>query len=306
MDALLPALAPVFIVILLGWGLRFVKLMPEASWSGIIRLSYFVLAPTYTFTEVAQANLSLANLTFVLTCIASFIVVGTLALGLLPLARGQGPSFASAHQGALRWNAFVVLAISAALLGTEGSGLIALMMGPTIPIVNLFTVLIHARHGMGQNPSPKGILVSLITNPMIIACVLGLAVNLSALPLEGLPADLLSIIGRGALGITLMCVGAGLNLSAIAAKPGLLTASLVLKLLVAPLAFISLGILTDASPVQLACLAIIGAAPSPPAAYTLSREMGGDARLMAGHVTSSTLLSALAIPLALWVAQQIG
>jgi len=69
--------------------------------------------------------------------------------------------------------------------------------------------------------------------------------------------------------------------------------------------FIGIGLLFGANSTQLACLAMIGAAPSPPAAYSLTREMGGDARLMAGHITASTLLSILAIPFALLIAARL-
>ncbi len=304
MTALFVALAPVFLAILTGWGARISKVMPEAAWGGVNRLAYMILAPVFMFTEIVRADLSFEDVSFAVAGVASFVAMGVIGFALLPLARG--PVFASAHQGAIRWNTFVILAAAAAAFGPEGSALVALLMGPGIPVVNVMTVTVHSHWGEGQNPSWRGVARSLVTNPLLIACLLGLAVNLSGIVLPQEVMDVLFIIGRGALGVTLMCVGAGLDLKAISARPGLMAAGVAIKLLVAPLVFIGIGLAMGLSGVHLAVLAICGAAPSPPAAYILTREMGGDPRFMAGHITATTLLSALAIPVAIWLADLLG
>lgn len=305
MTTLIVALAPVFLAILAGWGARYAKIVPEASWPGVNRLAYTILAPVFMFTEILRADLSFEDLSFAAAGVASFVAMGVIGFALFPLAR-SGPVFASAHQGAIRWNTFVILAAAAAALGPEGSALVALLMGPGIPVVNVMTVTVHSRWGEGQNPSLRGVSRSLATNPLLIACVAGLAVNLSGLELPQEVMEVLTIIGRGALGVTLMCVGAGLDLKAISARPGLMAAGVAMKLLVAPLVFIGIGLAMGLSGVHLAVLAICGAAPSPPAAHILTREMGGDPRFMAGHITATTLLSALAIPAAIWLAGLFG
>jgi hypothetical protein len=305
MTALFVALAPVFLAILGGWGARLSKVVPQSAWPGINRLAYMVLAPVFMFGEIVRADFSFEDVSFVVAGVSSFVAMGVLGFALMPVAR-SGPTFASAHQGALRWNTFVMLAAAAATFGPEGSALIALLMGPGIPVVNVMTVSVHSRWGEGQNPSLRGVARSLITNPLLVACVLGLAVNLSGLRLPQAVMDLMAIIGRGALGVTLMCVGAGLDLKAISARPALMAAGVAMKLLVAPLVFIGIGLALGLQGLHLAILAICGAAPSPPAAYILTREMGGDPRFMAGHITATTLLSALASPAAIWVAGLFG
>ena len=299
------ALAPVFLAILAGWGARISRVVPETAWTGVNRLAYMILAPVFMFTEIVRADLSFEEVSFAIAGVASFAAMGVLGFALWPVA-GSGPTFVSAHQGVVRWNTFVILAASAAVLGPEGAALVALLMGPGIPVVNVITVSVHSRWGEGQNASLEGVLRSLVTNPLLIACLLGLAINLSGVDLPGPAMDFLTIIGRGALGVTLMCVGAGLDLRAITARPGLMAAAVGMKLVVGPLVFVGMGLMAGLQGVHLAVLAIAGAAPSPPAAYILTREMGGDPRFMAGHITATTLLSAVAIPVSLWFAGLFG
>ena len=299
------ALAPVFLAILAGWGARISRVVPEAAWVGVNRLAYMILAPVFMFTEIVRADLSFEDLSFAIAGVASFAAMGVLGFALWPVA-GSGPTFASAHQGVVRWNTFVILAASAAVLGPEGAALVALLMGPGIPVVNVITVSVHSRFGEGQNASVRGVLRSLAVNPLLIACLLGLVINLLGLDLPGPAMDFLTIIGRGALGVTLMCVGAGLDLRSITARPTLMAVAVAMKLLIAPLVFIGIGLAMGLHGLPLAVLAIAGAAPSPPAAYILTREMGGDPRFMAGHITATTLLSAVAIPVSLWFAGMFG
>ena len=54
-----------------------------------------------------------------------------------------------------------------------------------------------------------------------------------------------------------------------------------------------------ASPLAAAVAAGVGSTPAAAAGYTLSREMGGDSRLMAAIITATTLLSFITMPIAI-------
>ncbi|MEZ5869532.1 MAG: hypothetical protein R3D46_14325 [Defluviimonas denitrificans] len=77
------------------------------------------------------------------------------------------------------------------------------------------------------------------------------------------------------------------------------------KLVVFPAAVLLVAavIAPGAMPLQIAM--IYAALPVAVSAYTLAREMGGDAPLMAGIITVQTLLSFVTIPVTLVIAERL-
>jgi len=94
----------------------------------------------------------------------------------------------------------------------------------------------------------------------------------------------------------LMCVGANLRVRAMALSLGPLAVSAVFKLVAFPLAVICLARVVGLSETQTMVALIFGAAPTASSAYTLARQMGGDAPLMAAIVTVQTGIAFLTLP----------
>ena len=69
--------------------------------------------------------------------------------------------------------------------------------------------------------------------------------------------------------------------------------------MIAPVALFAMAHLFRLDPVAAAVCAAIGSTSTAAASYTLAREMGGDARLMAGIVSATTLLSFITMPVAI-------
>jgi predicted permease len=300
------SLLPVFAVILLGWGLRARSVIGPEGWLAINKLGYFVLLPAYLVLTVARADFSSGDAgRMVLAGIGGFGLMALVALATLHWTRRDGPAFTSLFQGAVRWNGVAMLAVVEALLGREGAAYLALVFGPSVLFVNVICVLVLLRWGKPERP-PKsgalGTLAALLGNPMILACGLGLALNLASLPIPAPVAQTLDLLGRGALGLALLTAGAGIELDRVRSGGRLLALATGLKLFVAPLAFWLVGYALGIRGDGLLVLVAMGAAPGAANAYTLARQMGGDAALTAAHVTATTLLAALSLPLVLALA----
>ncbi len=297
MNPVAGALLPIFGVITLGWALRRSGLVRADFWPGINRLSYSALLPALLFASISTADVNLSGvLPFLVAATLGFVIMGAIGLGfaLLPI---DGPAYSSVFQGAVRWNGFVLLALAGAVFGPEGAALAALVFAPTVPIINMMCVAVLSVWGSADDkPDVRRVALRIAANPLILACLAGITANAMGWFQSGPMADTAALAGRAALPMILLAIGAGLDFTALRARPALLTLSTALKLVVAPLVFIGLGLALGVEGMPLALLAAIGATPGAAAAYVLASEMGGDARLMAGHVTATTLLAFIALP----------
>ncbi len=298
MGDVLSALAPVFLLIVIGWGARRARFLPEEAWAGVNRFGYLVLYPAFLFTTIAGADLGAADaFSFVGATLSGFAAVGLLALLTRFVFRADGPAFTSVFQGALRWNGFALLAAADSLYGPGGAARIALAFGPLVLLINLASVAVLARWGAGGGSDARAILGQVIANPIILACAAGLAFNIAGFGDLGVVTGTLELIGQAAMPIALICVGAGLDFEPLRrAGPEVAVAS-ALKLIAAPALLTLSALVWRLDPLNAAISIAIGSTSTAAASYTLAREMGGDARLMAAIVTATTLLSFVTMPI---------
>lgn len=302
------ALLPVFLVILAGYGLRRGRLLDDAVWPALDQLCYYVLFPAIMFKEIAGADFtgipvwSMAFAMMLAICIMSAVLWAARAL-LREVMRVDGPQFSSFFQGATRWHTFIALAIIPIYFGPKAlalGGLSAAAMTPLLAVINIAVISYSAE---GHAPAPATLVRSMLRNPFIVATLVGVAWQILGLPAPALGLQVLDIIGRGALGLALLAVGAGLRVEeALAARFPVLAAT-VLKLLAMPLLMLlclkAFAVSGPAFGVALLC----GAVPTGSGAYVLARQMGGDAPLVANILTLQVICAAVTIPLILgWFA----
>ena len=109
-----------------------------------------------------------------------------LCLALRPLLARfavDGPAFTSIFQGATRWQTYVALAVSGNLFGDLGLALASVAMVAIIPLVNVFSVSVLAHYASPEKQSAGAIVMTVVSNPLIWACVIGLALNVTHMPL---------------------------------------------------------------------------------------------------------------------------
>ena len=302
MSFIATALLPVFGVIFIGWVLRRSNLLPDASWGPISRLAYLGLSPAILFTSIARADLSSIQLgSFMLAAMGGFLAMAAITLSLKPILRVPGPTYTSLFQATCRWNGLLILALAIALYGTEGEVLVALVMAASIPLVNIECVAVLSVWGDGARPEWKSVIYRILTNPLILGSGLGGLVNVMGIQIPDPAWDTIRMLGQAALPLILLAVGAGLNFTAMKARPRLLSLSVFLKLMIGPLVFYGLGTVLGVEGVALTVLLLTGASPGAASAYVLAKQMGGDAPYSAGDITASALFCFITIPFWLWL-----
>ncbi|MER6915134.1 AEC family transporter [Streptomyces sp. NPDC000594] len=296
----LEAVVPVALLIVLGWWLRRDdRLGGRAFWDPLERVTYGVLSPALFLSSIARADLGGADpLPMVGALAGSTLAVTGVLLALRRVLGLDGPGFTSVVQGSIRLNTYVGVIVAAGLHGTEGVALFALASAVLVPLVNVVCVAVLARHGEGGGglgTLPR----QLATNPLILGCAGGLALNLSGLPL---PAPLLGtaeILGEAALACGMLCVGAALAFRRAPGAGRALALATLLKLVALPLLAAGLCRLWGLDGPAATAVVLIQGLPTAASAYVLARRMGGDAPLMSVITAGQTVLALITLPLAL-------
>ncbi len=306
MTTIFLALLPVFIVILVGFALRRFNVIGEAQWAGLDQLCYFVLFPAIIFKEIAAADftgvpvLQMAGA----MVLAVSVMIGLLVLMNRPLTKGLGmggPQFTSLVQGAARWHTFIAFAIIPLQFGPAALSLGAVSAATMTPLLNILCVIVMARFAGEAQVSARVLFLSILRNPFVFSSLGGVAWQLSGLELPAMGLQVLDMIGRGALGLALLTVGAGLRLGDAVSNWPPVAASVVLKLLAMPLLMAGtltlMGVEGQAFAVAMLCAAV----PTGSGAYVLARQMGGDAPMVANMLTLQVIAAAVTIPLVLYL-----
>lgn len=295
MSLLLLSLVPVFLTILVGTGLRRTLLPERAVWVGLERLAYFVLFPALLVRALAGAPLTPADAwPLVLATVAAIGLTGAIAYVLRRPLRLSGPRFASVFQGATRFNTYVILGVSEALLGAAGLALASVALGFMIVTSNVLAVLVLVRYGGDETapdqPSPP-LLRPLLTNPLIIACIIGLALNVTDIALPRILSNTLDFVGSAAVGIGLLAVGAALQIERVFESGRAVVITCALKLAVQPAIFLLIATLMAVDPDVRLIGVVCTSVPVATSAYVMTSQLGGDADLMARLITATTVVA---------------
>lgn len=304
----IPTLAPIFLIILLGWWLRTRKIMPEDFFSGLNTLTFYIGLPALLMVNIATSPfLPGPALRIFYVLIATTGVITLLAYPLARLFRLGVQGTGSFIQAAMRSNvAYIGLpvlffALADAPLGTDVAGIRAsamLVLASSVPVYNFAGILILARCNSTSKKQPTfwELTGKVATNPLLVASLIGLFLNMTG---AGLPLTLvrtLEPLGQMALPLALLSIGASFtrcNLGCL--LPPALGASL-LKVAATPLLGFFIAQWFGLPPMETLMALIFLACPTAISSYIMAEQMGADADLAGTTVIISTLLSI--IPLA--------
>ncbi|GIL39729.1 AEC family transporter [Roseiterribacter gracilis] len=294
-------LAVLFGLIALGWIIRRFHWVDDGFWRPAERLTYILLFPALLVRSLANANLTaLPTLRIAAALVGAIVLVG----GALYLARRKvahdGPAFSSVFQGAMRYNTYIALGVVVGAARADLLPLAAIAIVVMIPLLNALSVVVLTQHG--DNEIKRNALVEIARNPLILGCVVGMALSVSGVGLAAPVDRMLDVLGQASLGLALLAIGAGLSLDAVRGRTREIALACTVKLLVMPavtaLLLLALGV--HGAPAAVAIL--FQAVPTATNSYILARQMGGDADLMAGIITVQTIAAVVTLPvvLALW------
>jgi hypothetical protein len=301
MFSIITAILPVFLLIFLGSWLQGRGFPGTGFWQPAERLTYRIFFPALIVTTLSGADLAgLSVLPMAGALVAAILLMAAGMVAAQRVWRVDGPAFTSMVQGAVRMNVYICLSIAGAVWGSAGLTVAAIAIAVIVPTVNLICVIALARWGTAAEPTVLGTLKQVVTNPLIIAAVLGALSNFTGMPI--VVGDVLDILGRAALPIGLLCVGAALDWPAVRRNARAVAQTTALKLVAMPALTAVMLWVFGVEGLTAAIALLFMASPTATSSYILARQLGGDATLMAGVITLQTAVSMVSLPVILTLA----
>lgn len=287
-------LIPDFALILLGAGLRRWLKLGDAFWSGIEQLMYYVLFPALIVSVLTKTRIDFGATGPLLAAALIALVAGMLlALLARPLFHLEPMAFASRFQCAFRYNTYIGIAVAGKLYGEPGIALMGVVCGVMIPLMNVAAVWMLAHHG-SLNISRE-----LARNPLILATVAGLILNVTGMELPVPAQQFLGRLSEATVAIGLLTVGAALRWRRSVRGLGSEVYILAVKLLAVPLVAWGTARGFGLHGVYFGTVVTFAALPPASAAYILTVRLGGDGPGVAWLISVGTV--AAMITLSLWI-----
>jgi len=303
------SILPIFLLVLLGVGLKRAPVINPDFWDGLEQCSYWVLFPALLFSTMVKADFSdTTNLTVSFAAIVSVVIMSgglLLAWPVLENMRMRAPAYTSLFQTATRWNSFMALAIAAKTYGQPGLTMVGLVMAAIIIPLNFINVTVLLWFS-GHKRNYKALIYRIVTNPLILSTGLGIIVNIAGIPIYEPVMTAVDLLSQASLSLGLITVGAGLRImDALKPQPVTLLA-VVLKLIVFPIVAVAVGALIGIEGDGLVLLALSAAVPTAMNGYLLAKQLNGDADLYAAAATLQVAASFFTIPVVMTLAAYVA
>jgi malonate transporter len=298
MNAFTTALVPIIVLIILGYTLKRSRFLTEETWSGIEKLTYFILLPALLIRTLGKQTIVGTPWPSILVVVTGTLILSAAVLVSLRRIRPiNDATFTSIFQGGVRFNTYITLAVAQSLFGIKGLAMASIAAGFMIVLINLLCVSAFVLWGKATFRGFFPFIREIIGNPLIIGCAIGWLLSLSGIGLPHITEDILEIISRAALPFGLLAVGAALKPEVIRGHVSPIVFSSITQFGLKPLFTAILISCTGLTGVAAGVLVIAFMTPTAPSAYILARQLGGDTQAMASIITFQTLLAFLVMPL---------
>ncbi|MCM8530482.1 MAG: AEC family transporter [Lentisphaeraceae bacterium] len=294
---------PVFALILLGSFLFKIKFLNVEVQKGLNNIAYWIALPIFLFYKVANAKLEASTAGNIFICMMSGTIAAMILGYVISLLRKKekafkGASVQASGRGNLAFVALPVILFTVAESAGERSQVIVdsviLVLTPTIIVYNLICVSVLIAHSSKPSKNlSKDILKGLATNPLIIACVLGLVWNFSGITMSkaGALFRICNILGQAAFPMALLGVGSQLAQIKIRGNLAGPIQCALLKTVFAPLVGYGVSLILGMDKLETLTVLIMLATPTAVAAYVLADQLECEPDLTASSIFVSTVIS---------------
>lgn len=306
----LNATIPVFLVMVLGYALKNLHVVDEPFVKTLNSFNYKITLPVLLFKDIAESDFySVWDTKYVLYCFLvtlSCITCIWIFAGLFYKNKDQLGEFI---QASYRSSAAVLgIAFIQNIYGT--SGMAPLMIIGTVPLYNVAAVLILSFTGPGSHgldkASLKASVKGIVTNPIIIAILLGMVVSIMKISFPVIVSKTIGNVSVLATPLALIGLGAGFEGRKALKQLAPTALATFLKLVALPCIFLPLAIHMGFTEEKLVAILIMLGSPTTVSCYIMAKNMGHEGTLTSSAVVATTFLSSITLTVFLFILKSMG
>ena len=261
-------------------------------WRSRTGLVYYVFFPVLLFWKIGgSGGVSAINWPQMSGVLGTLFILFLLSLLYARITRMPRQQIGAFSQCCFRFNTYVGFAVILSARGEAGVTGFGVLISLIIPILNILsvgTLIWFSQEHYSFFDKAKLVCKSLITNPLIVSCLLGIAYGQS---IGGFPdsfANLFQLLAAASLPLALLSIGQSLTFHRVKdyLRPALV--SCLIKLLIGPLIGLLLLRICHVTGIYLEVAMIFLALPTSAAAYILSSQLKSDSHLASACIAMST------------------
>jgi len=287
---------PIFLLISLGYALRAFNVVKKETFNAMNKLVFKVFLPILLFKNIYETDIGkvfdLRYFCFIVVGVICVFIVGYVAVMFITKDDSRRGVML---QGFFRSNfAILGLPLIKSICGEKSGGLASLTVAIVVPLFNVLAVIALERFRNG-NVELKPMLKGIITNPLIIACALGVAFVALGINLPNVFEKSISDISSIASPLAMIILGASFTFSSLKGYGKDVTITVAVRLIIIPLIILSIAALMEFRGEAIACLMVVFGSPVAVSSFAMAQQMGGDEKLAAQVVVVSSATRVLTI-----------
>lgn len=298
---------PLFFYILIGFCIQKSNLMNISSFKQLNKTIFRIFIPLMLFINIYQADFSKAlnPKLFLLACSLVLFIFLTLCL-LLPRFVSERQDIPVMIQGIYRSNYVLFgLTIAGNLYPADDIGIVSSLAALVVPLFNILSVILFELF-RGQRIRISYLLKGIITNPLVIAGIVGIFCSLAGIRIPVFLESALADAGRLASPVALICLGGMLSFTSIQKHRKKLIAAVAGRLIIIPVIALSIFIPLGYRNIELTAIFALFASPTAVASAPMAYAMDGNGELAGEIVAATSVFSILTVFLFTWFLKSHG
>jgi predicted permease len=304
----LNAIAPIFLLLALGYGLKKWKLADQSLLKGINRLTFCLFLPAMLFQNIYQTDIrQIFDWKIILYAFGCLVLLVMILWFTVPKIVKDPKRRGVVMQGIFRSN-YVIFGVSVVtnMFGEEKAAIAAVLSAVLVPSYNFFAVVVLEVFTHEQKQKIGNTVKSILTNPLILASVLGIVVSLLRIDFPPFLDTTVSQIGRLATPLALLVLGGDFEFSALKGRLGTALCVSAVKLIGVPAVMVPIAVLLGFRAEELMSIVLAAASPVAVSSYIMAQQAKADGQLAGQIVMLSSILCLITMFLWIFVLKTLG